>query len=478
MGVTSNSGRRRRGTPHLARAEASASHRVKMASIFKAAADELRSSGVSIPPLSTSSPSFHDSSRRKRSYFPLSSGLTKRGSPGKPSHSLQVLDHLTGTSLEAPRTEDIILPNLRLQVELPTPPLPLKSPTAAGLKDKSGKEPLSSGFTSPVGPCVPAREGEIASLIAMYQDSGEDECHSTHRVPYVIAPRVAILTPQQHKPSIDAWLDDLVDPVREPSAQPSTKSGDVSSQSDTENGPERSSPTPCIVIKKIRGSTHLRTVRRPAYASLTAVQNPVYLNAAPRRPSYLDIPQSSKSLISPGRISSNKENQGPPTVTLSWSSVASSSPREPHHVNGRHLQSSAALAARFSSDKVDTISHPTFSTPSTLCSPSHRKKLGQLSTSSQNVSQEVQLRRTTNFATQLCSDDGLLSVVEFLTEETRDGSDEDSVEDRDNGAEVLPLSPEVERYRKGRGPRRERCTSYWDEDIVIEISPIREKVVQ
>ena len=34
-------------------------------------------------------------------------------------------------------------------------------------------------------------------------------------------------------------------------------------------------------------------------------------------------------------------------------------------------------------------------------------------------------------------------------------------------AEALAqLSPDVERHRKGRGLRRERCVSYWDEDIL------------
>lgn len=28
------------------------------------------------------------------------------------------------------------------------------------------------------------------------------------------------------------------------------------------------------------------------------------------------------------------------------------------------------------------------------------------------------------------------------------------------------LTPDVERYRRGRGPKRERCSSYWDEDIL------------
>lgn len=38
-------------------------------------------------------------------------------------------------------------------------------------------------------------------------------------------------------------------------------------------------------------------------------------------------------------------------------------------------------------------------------------------------------------------------------------------EDQVAGA-LAQLSPDVERHRKGRGPRRERCASYWDEDIL------------
>ncbi|KAI4088034.1 MAG: hypothetical protein LQ344_006349 [Seirophora lacunosa] len=32
--------------------------------------------------------------------------------------------------------------------------------------------------------------------------------------------------------------------------------------------------------------------------------------------------------------------------------------------------------------------------------------------------------------------------------------------------EVVELSPSVQQYRRGRGPKRERCMSYWDNDIV------------
>ena len=43
-------------------------------------------------------------------------------------------------------------------------------------------------------------------------------------------------------------------------------------------------------------------------------------------------------------------------------------------------------------------------------------------------------------------------------------------EDQLTGA-LAQLSPDVERHRKGRGPKRERCVSYWDEDIIPPASP-------
>ena len=38
----------------------------------------------------------------------------------------------------------------------------------------------------------------------------------------------------------------------------------------------------------------------------------------------------------------------------------------------------------------------------------------------------------------------------------------------EDSIDVPELSPSVERYRKGQGPRRERCMSYWDQDVLPE----------
>ncbi|MCJ1431460.1 hypothetical protein MMC27_000813 [Xylographa pallens] len=476
MKAAPNSGRRRRGTPHLARAEATPSHRVKMVSIFKDAAEELRSCYVPVNQQPTVSPSVHSFSHSKRSYFPFPTKWTKHSPPGQAVFSPQMLDHLANTNPGPPPTGNVTLPNLRPEMGLSEALLPRDSPSRVGSNDTAGMEPLSSGFISPIRPYVHIRNPEILPVIAVYQDSDEDDCHSTHGVPYIIAPRVALRTPQQHKTNVDAWLDELVDPAIGACSLPPTRSSDVPAPPNTETGHDMSSPTPQIITKKMRGTSMPRTIRRLAQASTIAVQAPLYLNPVPRRPNYLDVPKSSHFRISSVRNSSNKENHAPPPVPLSWSSVASSPPQE-HCVDKHHLQSAAAPTPRALSDKVDAISHPTFSTPSTLCSPDHRKKLREIKTSPSNTSEIDQCRITAEFVTHLSSEAGPPSAVLFLGEDLSDPGDGCSTEDSNEELGVLPLSPGVEKYRKGRGPRRERCISYWDRDIVPEFSSTREAVL-
>lgn len=40
-----------------------------------------------------------------------------------------------------------------------------------------------------------------------------------------------------------------------------------------------------------------------------------------------------------------------------------------------------------------------------------------------------------------------------------------TIHEDDCGSDIPPLSPNVELHRKGRSPRRERCASYWDDDL-------------
>lgn len=57
----------------------------------------------------------------------------------------------------------------------------------------------------------------------------------------------------------------------------------------------------------------------------------------------------------------------------------------------------------------------------------------------------------------------------MLDEET--GSDGRSDLEAANGKRELALTPDVQCYRKGQGPLRARCRSYFDEDVLPELSP-------
>ncbi|MCJ1319146.1 hypothetical protein MMC15_004479 [Xylographa vitiligo] len=328
-----------------------------MTSIFKDAAVELGSYCAPVTQQSTVSSKFHSSSHSKRSYFPLLTKRTKHDTPEKTVLSEQVLQSLANTGSESLQTEDLTLPNLRPGMGLSEDPLPRDSPTCVGPNDTAGKEPLSSGFTSPVGLHVYVGNPETTPVIAVYQDSDEDDCHSTHGVPYIIAPQEALHMPQQHTVNIDAWLNELMDPAMGACSLPPTKPSYIPAPSDTESGHDTSSPTPQIITKKMRGTSSIRTIRYPSQASTIAVQAPLFLNTVSRRPYYLDISRSSYLPKSTVRNSSNKENYAPPIVALSWNSVASSPPQK-NCVDERHLQSSAAPAPRTVSQKVDAISHP------------------------------------------------------------------------------------------------------------------------
>lgn len=41
-----------------------------------------------------------------------------------------------------------------------------------------------------------------------------------------------------------------------------------------------------------------------------------------------------------------------------------------------------------------------------------------------------------------------------------------TIHDDELAGALAKLSPQVERHRKGRGPKRERCKGYFDEDVV------------
>lgn len=93
------------------------------------------------------------------------------------------------------------------------------------------------------------------------------------------------------------------------------------------------------------------------------------------------------------------------------------------------------------------------------------------------------LFRRQNFSGDVVSEVNSLrsssSDVRRIPGRSQENSYEDEVEPlevartRDHCADnegITPLTPEVEQYRKGKGPKRQRCASYYDTDVVLGAS--------
>lgn len=113
---------------------------------------------------------------------------------------------------------------------------------------------------------------------------------------------------------------------------------------------------------------------------------------------------------------------------------------------------------------------PSQSLPSSCLSPSHPSALMQSSTS-------VKLSPSELYSTALSPSP--LSPLKYPPRRMKKApafnhaaskvpsapSTPFTIHEDDRGLEIKPLSPNVELFRKGRSPRRERCASYWDDDL-------------
>ena len=155
----------------------------------------------------------------------------------------------------------------------------------------------------------------------------------------------------------------------------------------------------------------------------------------------LDAAEYLMTGMSSPRQTSNKENIPPATIALSWSSLMSSSSQSP-----LAAQSSQHLAApsRSPKSKSPRRNLSTTGSPSMLLSAPPKRK-GAKSMKS-NTEATVQVRKRNNKSKfDLCED----NVADSLME----------------------LSPHVECHRKGKGPKKERCPSYMDHDVLSPCSP-------
>lgn len=277
------------------------------------------------------------------------------------------------------------------------------SPSLRSQIEEEGKEPISSGFGTPVVPTPNFVENpeEVkypmletwrslrCNSLASSLGSDSDDLHSTHGVPLVLPfPHSdAREAPCSH---IETWLDGIVD---------ATALG-------RSNSPKQCDSTEDLLKNDDPFS-------RSIAPNLSSPLRP----RVPPSKSKHDLQSSSKAI-------SNKENISP--------SKDSSSPRR----SPANPQTRTPSRVGKANTKALHFAHP-LTPQGHLSLPPKRKRARVRGVAISRAETEMPVVRR-----------------DFTIHE-------------DKLAEALAqLSPDVERHRKGRGPKRERCMSYWDEDIL------------
>ena len=445
---TPNSAKKRRPIPLFTRPTATPSHKAKMSIIFRDAAISLQGS---------TSPTYRLSSNTKRFRVPLSqarsihidslcqkdkirsSGL---GTPSKlsrcsesPSISNRASSvvrrlqasgggprHPTPTPL--PKLDGATLKTFTSHSRDVDPgfdaictgnPLKVNSASSPSQIDEEGKEPISSGFETPIAPTPGFIENpddvkypileNWRSLRSSFHSSclgsDDEDLHSTHGVPFIL-PFHPPSAEEAQRSHIDTWLNEVVE---------ATTFG-------LSNSP-----------MEVYGTEDLIMSDAPPQIIAPEARSPIQSRA-----SLSSLGQKTQ----PGsRASSDKENVSPTKNTSSRTY-----PSEPHLEpsalsqvcqNNPHPVLQVTKALRFA---------PPATAQGNLRVPPRRKKARADKIDSSREEKEL-LSPRTNFTIR---------------------------EDQLTGA-LAQLSPDVERHRKGRGPKRERCMSYWDEDIIPPASP-------
>ncbi|MCJ1411959.1 hypothetical protein MMC19_006051 [Ptychographa xylographoides] len=446
-----------------------------MASIFQSAAAALRSRELptQLPLDFTISPKL---SNTKRPRFQLSPGQAQQP-PGKETpRSYQRQKLSSGISWSSGSLHATTPPSFRFERVFPSPALPESTFLGPGRPEVPTEEPISSGFTSPIPQDLPVQINHLVSGWTARHDSDDDDYHSTHGVPYIIAPPVPVLSSPHQNPSIFAWLDKMVIPTPDVGEESPTLLSAVEATDPSSPHPTRSSPSPLLVSRRLRGTIVSPCPREPFAKRLSPVTNTTYRSILPWNKGHLNPDYNMKS--SP-RHSSNKENRSPQTVAETWSSLASSVGQERDRSSNCEDEFPPKVpgAPKFRRPGVpDTISYPTFSTPSTLRSPPRRTRAKAPAALSDMQLKAGARKRQDRSTFDICKDDGT-SRSDDTSNGAEDGeTNQEEVVSGTMDAEMdsMPLSPGVERYRKGQGPRRERCTSYWDGDIVPKIPQLRQ----
>lgn len=397
--------------PELFRASPTLSHEAKMSSIFQDAAQSLKALDASPMPASSNIKKVRMPLQQVRMTPFGCSGRKDSGSPPVQSSSRQVPK---STSLVQ---RAVIPPDVPCGVIFPYPlpvPYPLPDHRAWSNPYSSSDEAKESDGSNYSRPVI-ANHGE---KIDCNQGFGEPTQWKLRKLPSIPSSfgsdchsshRVPLVIPLSNAPKakvedIDSWLTELTRAFSPSLADPS---------------PERQRDSMPEGIDKINASP----------------SQPV--DSPSPRPRLLMVPPRKPKVATPSRSADNNENSHPlyPILPSNNASPPYSPPSTPS-TNHKIFQATSDFKRSKARSPANIHSLPHARIPSINSGP--QRKRARLS----DVVCKHKLARRTNMDPTV-----------------------ESLDDR-RAAQSTGLSPDVERHRKGRGPKRGRCPSYWDTDIM------------
>lgn len=277
----------------------------------------------------------------------------------------------------------------------------------------------------------------------------DNECHSSHGIPLIMpfADSNALLQPRCQTDQIDIWIDDVMSQTEHHPAlllSPAQLAPPLNGVETTKPSlPPKARPLP-----KIPASPPFTT---PAKRGT---------NFFPKKTSKQDVLKSPLRAIS--GTSSNKENMSPSTTPSPTKIPLPASAAPPARRMPGVSFAASPLGAH--DDSPATRIRPTYvGQENVVPTPQHPgsspdKQCGSPSVKTPNA------RRLIHTMMAVCK-----SPKSKKPPQTPQSSDLHS--NNDKGDVLKELSPLVEVQRKGKraGIKRERCASYWDEDILREI---------
>ncbi|CAD6585553.1 MAG: hypothetical protein ASARMPRED_002190 [Alectoria sarmentosa] len=441
---TPNSAKKRRQMPDLSRPTATPGHGAKMSMIFRDAATSFQGSRLSI---------CKPSSNIKRPRLPLSQARSiKFGSTGQD-------DTMVSSGLGNPLNMTRYL-GASCELEFPSSEVSRRGAYGVGLHSPTPR-PLTKAGRTTLGTLTNQFHGEAirnggmsledtlgvnsASLPSQIEEGGKKSISSGFATPIVPTPKSVANLEEAKYPILENWRslrsssnesilgsdnEDLHSTHGVPLILPFPRSDvEEAPRSDIDTWLNETVEATTIglsrSLKLFHGTEDLLT--NDISFSRNMAPNPscpIRLGASPSR--------LKQGMQSPSGASSNKESVS--------SSKCSSSPTRP---------SAQYHQTRTPSRFCQTNPQPTLQHADALPFTRPLTPQGHLS-----LPPSRKRARVDDFATSRAETEISTARRDFTIHE-------------DKLAEALAqLSPDVERHRKGRGPKRERCMSYWDEDIL------------